>query len=356
MTNYFVGVQASACSFLDTINRELQRTVWIFSPKEKLWKLCTIIAMCICFGSLYAADAGLSGTPAQPNFSPDSKYADNVRGYQGSPSIERATNGRLWAAWYGDGAIPGDNMHNFAMDAEDSCSADPAWSKPRRISEGVILNKPTVLANGDWLAPVRNWRDELSSKVLCSKDNGERWKTIGSPVIPAKEDRNRNESMIVGLKDGSLWMLVRTKYGIGESISKDGGKTWSDLKPSGIPHAESRFFIRCLKSGRILLVRHNAPDIIARSHLNAFLSDDEGHTWNKGLMIDERGVSYPDGVEGPDGEIRIIYDHMRTDNGQILMSVFSEKDVEKGEFSPSARQRILVNQATGDNPYNSKGK
>ena len=69
-----------------------------------------------------------------------------------------------------------------------------------------------------------------------------------------------------------------------------------------IPHA--RFFIRRLASGKLLLVKHDPPDGKTRSHLTAYLSDDDGATWEGGLMIDERpGVSYPDGVQAPDGTL-----------------------------------------------------
>ncbi len=35
--------------------------------------------------------------------------------------------------------------------------------------------------------------------------------------------------MVVERKDGSLWMLLRTSYGIGQSVSADGGATWSPV-------------------------------------------------------------------------------------------------------------------------------
>jgi predicted neuraminidase len=155
--------------------------------------------------------------------------------------------------------------------------------------------------------------------------------------------------MVVERRDGSLWMLVRAKYGIGESTSTDGGKTWSEGRPSDIPHVDARFFVRRLASGKLLLVTHNPPDKKNRSHLIAHLSDDDGMTWTGGLMLDERpGISYPDGVQAPDGTIYIIYDFARTKEKQIFMAAFTEDDVAKGEWlSPKARQRVVVNQATG---------
>ena len=66
-------------------------------------------------------------------------------------------------------------------------------------------------------------------------------------------------------------------------------------------------------------------------------------------MIDERtGVSYPDGVQGPDGTIYLIYDYQRQADKKILMATFAEEDVLQGKWrSPRARHRVLVNQATG---------
>jgi len=56
-----------------------------------------------------------------------------------------------------------------------------------------------------------------------------------------------------------------------------------------------RFFIRQLKSGALLMVRNNSPDG-KRSHMTAFVSDDDGATWKGGLLLDERESSYPDGI------------------------------------------------------------
>jgi predicted neuraminidase len=155
--------------------------------------------------------------------------------------------------------------------------------------------------------------------------------------------------MIVEREGGSLWMWVRTAYGIGESTSADGGRTWTPGRPTQIPHVNSRFYLRRLLSGRLLAVTHNPPDGVTRSHLVARLSDDDGRTWRGGLAIDERvGVSYPDAVQGPDGTIYLIYDYQRRAERMILMATFDEQDVLRSTWqSPRARQRVLINQATG---------
>jgi hypothetical protein len=346
--------------------------------------------------------------PPPVNLKPGPEYADGVRMFQGIPGIERAKNGRLWATWYGGGVT--EDQHNYimlvtsgddgatwsslklvidpdrdgpcrafdpclwhdpqgrlwlswaerhksvqlwAISTADSGSETPQWSAPQLLHEGIMMNKPLFTAGGTWLLPVAGWHQEGSSRVVDSTDQGATFQLCGKANVPEPKERNCDEHMLVERKDGSLWLLVRTGYGIGESVSSDRGKTWSAVERSTIPHTVSRFFISRLVSGRLLLVRHDGPEHkIRRSHLTAFLSDDEGKTWQGGLLLDERnGVSYPDGVQAPDGTIRIIYDFNRTKEKQILMARFTEEDVlQERLVSQTARLQVLVNQATGVNP------
>jgi predicted neuraminidase len=166
--------------------------------------------------------------------------------------------------------------------------------------------------------------------------------------------------MIVERRDGSLWMLVRTNYGIGESVSKDGGRSWSTLKPSSIPHVNSRFFIRRLRSGKLFLVRNNPGEGNfaqgkkwgVRSHMTAYLSDDDGASWQGGLLLDERTqVSYPDGDQAEDGTICLTYDYDRYNAREIYMASFREEDVASGKpVSDAVRLRVLINKATAPIP------
>src|SRR6185312_16329866 len=112
--------------------------------------------------------------------------------------------------------------------------------------------------------------------------------------------------------------------------------SWSAAKRASIPHIASRFFIRRLRSGRLLLVKHNPQMDTAwlagesvpavwqqRSRLTAYLSDDDGRSWKGGLLLDERvAVSYPDGDQAPDGRIFLIYDYNRTTDKEILLARF----------------------------------
>ena len=363
------------------------------------------------------------------NTAPDASYADSTRIFQGIPGIERAPNGRLWALWYAGGPNePGEGPGNYvvlvtsaddgktwsrpklvidppgavraydpalwtdprgrlwlfwaqsynwwdgrsgvwATVSENPADDKPTWSAPRRLCNGIMMNKPTVLSSGEWLLPAAIWErpanksnppserhdlaKERGGNVIVSKDQGVTWKLLGGVCVPK---RVFDEHMIVERRDGNLWMLVRTEYGIGESISSDRGKTWSAGAPSAIPHVNARFFIRRLTSGKLLLVRHDPPDKKSRSHLTAFLSADDGKSWQGGLMLDQRkGVSYPDGTQASDGTIYVIYDYNRVTDKEILMATFSEEDVIAGKcVSKSARLRVLVNKATGVAPTDKK--
>ncbi len=54
-----------------------------------------------------------------------------------------------------------------------------------------------------------------------------------------------------------------------------------------MPHPTSRFFVRRLKSGALLLVKHGPLDKrVKREQLTAFVSDDDGKTWQGGLLLD----------------------------------------------------------------------
>ena len=351
---------------------------------------------------------------------PGPEYADAARAFQGIPGVERAPNGRLWATWYGGGpdegpenyvmlATSGDDggtwsgvtlvidppgmvrafdpciWHDpqgklwlfwaqgvtlwdgragvWAIVAGDSGNAHPVWSEPRRICDGIMMNKPTVLRSGVWLLPAAIWAmpsirvpdpqyvidntRTTGSWVVASTDQGQTFTPLGRSDV---QGRQCDEHMIVERGDGTLWMLVRTGYGIGESLSEDGGKTWTAGRPAEtVKHIDSaaRFFIRRLASGRLLLVKHAPPGNHGRSHLTAYLSDDDGKTWQGGLLLDERaGVSYPDGVEAPDGTIYIIYDYSRRAEREILLATFAEEDVMQGKcVSGKARLRALVNKA-----------
>jgi lysophospholipase L1-like esterase len=346
-------------------------------------------------------------------FNPGEKFNAEARKYQGIPTIERAPGGRLWAAWYagpihedrynfamaatsgddgktwsglklvvdpdGDGPLRASDpclwqdpagrlwlfwwmngMHDgqdlkvtLAIVTENPDDENPVWTEPRALFPGVMLNKPIVNQAGEWLMPAAIWKQDGSCRMMVSKDSGKTWALRGTANVPEPR-RNCDEPMIVERNDGSLMQLIRTSdFGIGQSLSTDGGATWTEAQDY-LLDATSRFHFRKLNSGNLLLIKHGPLDErIGRHDMTAYLSKDEGKTWLGGLMLDERkSVSYPDATQAPDGTIYAIYDWNRADEKHILMSTFTEQDILDGAFnSDAARSRVLINYATG---YNSK--
>ena len=365
----------------------------------------------------------LSLEPPVINTAPGLEYADQVRIGNMIIGIERTPKGRLWLCWVGNGDSPNGFFMLATSDdggtswskprvvidptdpadmpqrralvgnlwtdpsgklwcffdqslgyfdgrggdwfitCENPDADEPVWSRPQRFADGCTLNKPTVLANGDWLLPVSLWtRDRIGPAVLkeahheldpirmanvyASTDHGKTWARRGGVNFPGTDF---DEHMIVELKDGQLWMLARTKAGISESFSADKGATWTPPQPSAIANVSARFFIRRLASGNLLLVKNGPVDtrLPRRSSMTAFLSSDDGKTWSKGLLLDDRAeVSYPDGIQAPDGTIHILYDWNRHTDAEILLAKFREEDIAAGKVvSPASRLRMLVNKA-----------
>jgi len=259
-----------------------------------------------------------------------------VRAYD--PEIWLAPDGKIKVFWAQAAAKSGGTWALvtegtaagvWALDIEDPETDNPAWGEPKRLADGVMMCKPIVLSTGEWVLPVSFWKMEKeNARMVVSSDGGQSWQVRGGASVP-DEFRSYDEHMIVERKDRSLWMLMRTKYGIGEATSMDRGVTWTPVVPSRIQHPSARFFIYRLNSGNLLLVKHGPIDQkIGRSHLMAFISKDDGHSWSDGLLLDERpGVSYADGQQVSDGTIYITYDFNRTGNQDILMTHFSESDI-----------------------------
>ena len=331
------------------------------------------------------------------------KYSTPYRLWQGIPSVEVTSKGRIFSTFYSGGTKEEVNNFVVLLKSDDginfgepiavafldgarcydpclwidplgrlwffwACSPTPSvyavicnnpdadelvWSTVIKIGEEVMMNKPTILTTGEWLFPIAVWHrnviaggfssdkpdSERKAFAYKSVDCGKTFVKLGGVDIP---NRSFDEHMFLELKDGRLATYVRTTYGIGVSYSYDGGKTWTEGEDSTLGGPCSRFFIRRLKSGRILLINHENTS--KRSHLTAMLSEDDGKTWEYKLLLDAReSVSYPDAVEADDGYIYITYDRERgaflnsldkvySRAREILLAKITENDIISGKL------------------------
>ena len=280
--------------------------------------------------------------------------------------------GRLWFIWaeHPERCVK-------AVICETPGAKKLIWSEEFEIGGEVMINKPIVLSTGEWLFPSALWDAGLygftgetsitgestagGSAVFRSCDHGRNITRLGGAIIPS---RSFDEHMLLEKKDGTVHMYVRTSYGIGESISYDRGKTWAAAFDSKLGGPCSRFHIRRLKSGNVLLINH--VNFRGRNNLTVLLSDDDAKTWKWSLLIDSRDdVSYPDAIEDDDGNIYIIYDRERggfknsmaeamRDAREILMCKITEDDIKAGNADKV--QRCIVSKlgeyrGENKNPY-----
>ena len=281
--------------------------------------------------------------------------------------------GRLWFFW----AFCPDDMV-YAAICDDPDAEALVWGDPFPIGHNVMLNKPIVTSTGVWLFPLAVWRDgvralspefddreqEKGSFVYASYDNGRTFRRLGCADVRA---RSFDEHMVVERRDGSLAMYVRTDYGIGGSLSYDGGKSWTGDFDTGLGGPSSRFFIGRLASGRLLLINHR--DFHRRNNLTAMLSEDDGQSWPYSLLLDRRSqVSYPDAAQTEDGVIHVTYDRERgafkssleTALGcarEILTASITEEDIMAGTLCSKGsylrRAAVKLGEYSGEqaNPF-----
>ena len=221
-----------------------------------------------------------------------------------------------------DGYIFADFHHAQWLTVCDDPDAEVlTFSEPRYVDSGFLRCKTTFLSDGRWLNC--NY-DQITDcyGYSISEDKGETFKRhYGAKKIETPFD----ETMVYERKDGSLHMLARNTTGyLAETVSEDGGKTWSETKLTDIESPNTRFFIGRTPSGRILLVNNDSKE--KRVNMSVYLSEDDGRTFKYKKCIYEGTSSYPD-VDFYDGKIYLVFDHGRTEEKEILFCSFTEEDI-----------------------------
>ncbi len=278
---------------------------------------------------------------------------------------------RLWFTW---SCSPDNAVYAAVCDNPDADVLK--WGGVFKIGNDVMMNKPVVLKNGEWLFPVAVWAENVfvykkystdpdkKAFAYLSRDDGKSFCKLGGVDAPG---RAFDEHMIIELDDNLLAMLIRTNYGIAVSYSYNNGRSWTEARDSRLGGPCSRFHIRRLRSGRILLVNHY--NFVGRNNLTAMLSEDNGKSWKYKLMLDERSdVSYPDAAES-NGYIYITYDRERGAfknrledaygcAREILTAKITEEDiiagklVNSGSYLKGVASKLGRYSAESTNPYN----
>ena len=211
------------------------------------------------------------------------------------------------------------------------------WNPPNRVDFGHAysgaINSIIELKSGRLLVALSYMSDRFVESAQqfefrCvsgySEDGGETWKVgtdnLTVPLGPLVVHPGAIEPVLVELKEGRVWMIIRTQtLRFYESFSSDGGKTWTPPSPTRIMAPDSPAAILRLSSGQLLLVWNDVSQYPItgswRQYLYAALSNDEGKTWSPSKRVAplveadspaSRG-DYPFLCEAEDKTVLLIY-------------------------------------------------
>lgn len=168
---------------------------------------------------------------------------------------------------------------------------------------------------------------------LLSDDEGRTWKR--SAAITVGTPRGVMEPQIVETAPDRLFCLFRTKGGfLYQTVSHDGGETWSESTPTALPAPESIAQMIKLQSGKLLVVWNNVSSITQhpRHPLAAAVSADGGETWSAPkTLADETGINQLSNhgiVQLDDGRILVGISHYhatRPMSSDLDMAIFDEE-------------------------------
>lgn len=136
------------------------------------------------------------------------------------------------------------------------------------------------------------------------------------------------EPTLVQLRDGRLWMLIRTTLDcFYQAWSADDGSTWREIGPTTIDASTAPGMLQRLASGRLVLVWNRlypegrtdfprrddkqasaVPTVRQRDELSIAFSDDDGRRWSRPTVILKsatKDTSYPYVFEHRPGELWI---------------------------------------------------
>jgi len=319
---------------------------------------------------------GRSGAVANQDRSWERFHCDGKPGAMQLVHVTSANNGATWSeprtlrdlpgeGWGGEAALPAldGEMHlfvtrrrqvgegkvpgvNVMYDIWHFKSSDKRtkWPDPKPVFEGYVgaMSNALRLASGRIVVPFGmliggrpaappNGRHELT--CIYSDDDGKTWTMSPARLTsPVPENYNGSgegacEPTIVQLKDGRVWMLMRTAAGfLYESWSDDGSK-WSDTKPSRFHASHGPPYLIRLKDDRIALFWNNcelpprfegAGVYGGRDALHAAIGDAEAKHFVgfREIYLDpkrndspprsgDRGTAYPDALLASDGRIGV---------------------------------------------------
>ena len=230
--------------------------------------------------------------------------------------------------WVGKGSEPGHSIHKSSQFMMVRSKDDGlTWSEPENWTKRLKDPKWCLFApapgnginlmDGTLVMPTQG-RDPAGfpfSNFMWSKDHGKSW-TLSSPARD-----NTTECSVAELKDGSLMLNIRDNRnrkdksktnGRAVSVTKDMGKTWkihsSDHGALPEPVCMASLISHDLKDGRRVLFFSNPNSKYKREKMTVRMSLDQGKTWPKSILLDQKGGAYSSLAMVDDRTLGILYE------------------------------------------------
>lgn len=216
-----------------------------------------------------------------------------------------------------------------------SDDAGRTWSKPERLPDtiaGPIKNKPILLADGRLLCGSSTEDKGWQVHMEWTSDAGKIWDRTAALCDGVSQQAIQPTILRHGER---LQILCRNRMPgpLWQSWSDDGGRTWSKLELTDLPHPGSGIDGVTLSDGRQLLVYNHT--VSGRTPLNVAVSVD-GKKWSAAAVLEDTPgeYSYPAVIQTPDGLVHITYTwkrqrvrHVTIDPAKLVL-----KPIENGKW------------------------
>jgi Neuraminidase (sialidase) len=222
-------------------------------------------------------------------WSPESVIARHPDCQPAHPSVLATRDGMIhvfylgFKKWKWKGVNPTDETKSDMWTTRSSDDG-ATWSEPQMIFKGYTgaSNGAIETRDGHLIVPYSHYVNDpgrLVNQTSVSIDGGRTWSLSNDIDIGGAGDHEGAlEPCVIELKDGRVWLLIRTSRKVfWESFSSDGGKTWSVAKATTIDATSAPGHLTRLADGRIALVWNRVAG--KRTDLHLALSADEGKTW-----------------------------------------------------------------------------
>jgi len=230
--------------------------------------------------------------------------------------------------WVGKGSEPGHSIHKSSQFMMVRSKDDGlTWSEPENWTKRLKDPKWCLFApapgnginlmDGTLVMPTQG-RDATGlpfSNFMWSRDHGKSW-TLSSPARD-----NTTECSVAELKNGSLMLNIRDNRnrkdksktnGRAVSVTEDMGKTWkvhsSDHGALPEPVCMASLISHDLKDGRRVLFFSNPNSKYKREKMTVRMSLDQGKSWPKSILLDQKGGAYSSLSMVNDRTLGILYE------------------------------------------------